>query len=65
MNEKEVVELMKSSNSEQEWSDNCKKVKDSCGGYPEFWYRAILLSGICRETSAKWGGNDKIRISFG
>lgn len=45
--EEDVVELMKSSTDENEWNDNCDKVKDAnMGDYPSFWYKAIILSGI-------------------
>jgi hypothetical protein len=62
MTEKEVVELMSSAKSEEEWDANCDKVKRACGGYPEFWYQAIILSGLARRVSATWGGTDQIRI---
>lgn len=54
MNQDQVVELMKSSKSESEWNANCNKVKKACGGYPEFWYSAIVLSGVAAQTEAGW-----------
>jgi len=54
MEEKDVVELMKSSKTEQEWNDNCDRVKREFGGYPDFWYSAIVLSGIAREAKSSW-----------
>ena len=54
MDEKEVVELMKTSKTEAEWNDNCDKVKKACGGYPSFWYSAIAMSGIMADTVAKF-----------
>lgn len=54
MTQNEVVELMKSSKSEQEWNDNCDEVKKKCGGYPEFWYGAIVISGVINEVNAKY-----------
>jgi hypothetical protein len=57
------VALMKSSNSEQEWNRNCDQIKREHGRqYPDDWYARIVLSGVSRETSAKWGGTDQIRI---
>jgi len=50
----QVVELMKSSKSEREWNANCDKVKKACGGYPGFWFRAIILSGVLAQTQASW-----------
>jgi hypothetical protein len=64
MNEDEVVSLMKSSKSEAEWNDNCDKVKKACGGYPEFWYDAIILSGVADTVSKGWGGTgSRIKIT--
>jgi len=54
MQESEVVELMKSSNSEQEWNDNCDKVKAACDGYPDFWYSAIVMSGVLAGVKLCW-----------
>ncbi len=65
MTEQEVVALMKTSKTEAEWNKNCDKVKAACGGYPEFWFRALVISGVMRETTAAFGGNDQIHISVG
>lgn len=54
MNKSQVVELMKSSTSEIEWNANCDKVKKTCGGYPDFWYREIIVSGLLAKTQASW-----------
>jgi len=62
MTEEEVVDLMKSSKSEAEWNTNCDKVKASCDGYPNFWYSAIILSGLCDEVGAPHGFGSKITI---
>lgn len=63
MNRQEVVALMESSKSEDEWDANCDKVKRACGGYPDFWYSAIVLSGLTGRVTARWGDDDKIRIN--
>ncbi len=63
MTETEVVELMESSTTEQEWNANCDKVKKQWNGYPPFWFSAIVLSGLMRRVSAKFGGTDEIRVS--
>ena len=63
MNEQEVVALMESSTSENEWNANCDKVKRAHGGqYPEFWFTAIVQSGVLQRTSAKWGGTGEIQV---
>ena len=51
----EVVKLMESSTSEDEWNANCSKVKQANGGgYPSFWYEAIVLSGVAATVQATW-----------
>ena len=58
MDRDKVVALMESSKSETEWNNNCDKVKTACNGYPEFWYSAIILSGLATRVSASWSGNN-------
>lgn len=64
MNEQEVVALMKSSKSEVQWNANCDKVKKACGGYPDFWYSAIVVSGVAAQTAAGFGGSADIKVSI-
>ena len=60
MNQEQVLELMRSSKNETEWNANFDKVKSACGGYPDFWFSSIILSGLLKQVSAKWGGDDQI-----
>jgi len=53
---------MESSTSEAEWNANCDRVKAECGGYPEFWFKAIVMSGLVGRVSAKWGSSGEMRI---
>ena len=63
MNRNEVVELMKSSVSEDEWNANSRKVKEAFGGgYPDFWYHAIIQSGIASQMVAKFGTTAEIKV---
>lgn len=64
MNEQAVVDLMKSSRSEAEWNANCLKVRAAfSGNYPDFWYPVIFVSGVGRDTLAKFGKSDKIHVT--
>lgn len=63
MTRQQVIELMESSQSSEEWNANCDKVKKTCNGYPSFWFKEIILSGLAAKVTARWGGNDKIIIS--
>lgn len=58
-----VVEYMGGAESESVWNARCDEVKRANGGYPGFWYPAIVLSGVAGKTAAKWGGTDKMKIS--
>ena len=62
MTENEVTKLMESSKSENEWNNNCDIVKRECGGYPPFWYSAIVISGLMGKTASSWGKDDKIHV---
>jgi hypothetical protein len=54
-NYQKVVDLMRSSSSEKEWNENCDKVKAENGNdYPEFWFRAIIMSGLHNDVVKKW-----------
>ena len=54
MNKEQVVELMESSKNSKEWDANCDKVKNAHGGYPDYWYSEIVLSGLVNRVKAKW-----------
>jgi len=55
MTEREVIELMESSQTEQEWDDNADLVRQLNGGdYPGFWFGAILVSGLASRVAARW-----------
>lgn len=59
MDKDEVVKLMLSSGNEQQWDSNCDRVKAACGGYPDFWYAAIMLGGVLRKCRERWGQGPK------
>ena len=63
MSEREVIALMESSKSSAEWNTNCDIVKAKCGGYPSFWFRAIILSGIGDRVAAAWGGDMQLHVT--
>ena len=52
---------MKSSKSEIEWDTNCDKVKAAFGGYPDFWFKAIILSGLMDKTMGAGSSDIKIQ----
>lgn len=62
MDREQVIQLMRSSRTEKEWNDNCKKVKAACNGYPHFWFEAIVSSGLAGQVTARFGKDDEIHI---
>lgn len=63
MRQKEVVELMQSSGSKEEWRMNCDTVQAAFGGdYPEFWYGAIIQSGLAHKTLERLGKSADTRF---
>lgn len=62
MNEAQVVALMSSATSSQDWNDKCDEVKRACNGYPNFWYASIIQSGLARQVMAKFGASPELRI---
>ncbi len=50
-----VIDLMKSSASQQEWSDSCDAVKVANNGdYHSFWFVAVILSGVLDNARRNW-----------
>lgn len=61
--ESDVITLMSSSTSEEEWNNNCKKVKAAHNDqYPSFWYKAIIMSGLVNRVAATWGASAEIEV---
>jgi hypothetical protein len=47
--------MMAASKNEAEWNSNCDKVKGQySGGYPNWWYREIIMSGLAAAVASKW-----------
>jgi|TARA_Y100000310_G_C20691033_1_gene822215 hypothetical protein len=56
----EVKDLMLSSKNREDWGKNCNIIKKKCNGYPDFWYREIIQSGLCDEVLGE--GSSKMKI---
>lgn len=59
MTRDEVLALMKSSKTTQEWDDNCDKVKaavrdgritEADDEYPRYWHADVILSGLATKV---------------
>ena len=54
-----VRNLMASSVSKKEWTENCNLVKAANGGdYPDFWFAAVIRSGISAAAESKFETSD-------
>lgn len=60
MNKEQVIELMRSSTSKDEWNNNCDTIKRECGGYPFYWYDEIVKSGLIDEVLGE--GSSQIKF---
>ena len=58
MTREQVIELMESSQSAAQWDANCDTIKTNLGGYPDYWYEAILASGLATRVLARFGESD-------
>jgi len=59
----DVINLMESSLTEDEWNQNCDRVKNEFGDYPEWWYKEIVLSGVATRTSANFGKKKRFSMT--
>lgn len=62
MDQQAVVTLMASSRNEAEWNQNADTVKRECGGYPDFWWPAIMASGLAHEVRQTWASTIAERV---
>jgi len=59
-----VKSFLSGSASEEDWNSRCDQVQAANNdSYPKFWFQEVMVSGLARETSARWDGTDKIKIS--
>jgi len=62
MTQDEVIVLMESCQTADDWRTRCDYVKaQHDGGYPDFWYDAIIRSGLGDRVAARWGSDMTIR----
>ena len=62
-NKQNAVELLKSSESDQDWSDNVDAIQAANGGgYPPWWYQEVIATGLPQAVADKWQGDAGIEI---
>ena len=61
----DVIALMESSKTPQEWNANCKAVKQAFGGnYPPYWYEEIIATGLADRIIKAAGYPDGAAITI-
>lgn len=56
-----VIDYMSQAVSDRDWNIRCEVVKQANGGgYPPFWYSAVIASGLMDRTLGK--GKSELRI---
>lgn len=45
-----VAAHMSESTSVEDWNTRAMRVKTINGGYPDFWYEVVILSGIANKV---------------
>ena len=56
-----VTDHMSKSASEDDWNKRCDEVVAANGGYPNFWYEAVVMSGLAEKTLD--GGSSEIEAT--
>lgn len=63
MTKEDVINLMRSSKNGLDWNANCDVVKKAhSGGYPDYWFFEVVLSGLCDEVLGNGASDLKITI---
>lgn len=58
-----VVALMCGADSIQDWDARCDQVTAANGGnYPDFYFEAIMLSGLAHQVMTRFGSDAEIKI---
>lgn len=63
MDKDQVLTLMKSSKTSDEWNANCGKVKAACGGYPEYWFQEVVMTRLADKVLGQGAGDITITRS--
>lgn len=58
--EEGLVAYMSESQDEADWGRRCDEVKRVNGGYPDFWFRTIIMSGLMNRTLGAGASDLKI-----
>jgi hypothetical protein len=56
-----VAAHMSESTSQDDWNKRCDQVKAANGGYPNFWFATVIMSGLADKTLGT--GSSDIQIT--
>ena len=62
MTKQEVLDLMKTSKTIEDWNMNCDKVKEAYNRYPDFWYNEVIRSGLMDQILGQGSSDITIRV---
>lgn len=57
-----LVRYMEQTTSLQDWDDRCDALKAALGGYPDYWYPTMIMSGEMDRILGKFGGSSEITV---
>ena len=65
MNIEESKNLLASATTAMEWKNACEQIKIAHGGYPNWWWEEIKMSGFADSVLSKFGATTEIKILSG
>ena len=55
MNQEQALKKLNAARNESEWNAVCDECKRANGGaYPDWWFPAVVSSGIARQAQLWW-----------
>ncbi len=59
------IELMESSQTAEQWNNNCDTIKGlNDGNYPDDWWEVMKLSGRMDKIFSRWNDKPKLTIEI-
>jgi len=55
MSKEQALSILEATKSEQEWNNAIDhQIKPAFGGYPEWWFFEVVMSGFAHRVSSQW-----------
>ena len=63
MTKDEVIDLLEKCQSSEDWRIACRIIKEEHeNGYPDFWWKEVILSGVGDRIAARWGSDMQLHV---